>query len=82
MTLRHYSAEAKNESLAMRAEKVAAGPRSANGRGASGYGHPIRSMRKTASNVDLRRGAAIDENAENVRVAKRGPLSDRPQEIA
>jgi hypothetical protein len=39
-------------------------------------------MRKTASNVDLCRGAAIDENAENVRVAKRGPLSDRPQEIA
>jgi hypothetical protein len=32
---------------------------------APGYGHPIRSMRKTASNVDLRRCAAIDENAGN-----------------
>jgi hypothetical protein len=38
---------------------------------------------KTGSNVDFRWGAAtIDENAENVRVAKRGPLSDRPREIA
>jgi hypothetical protein len=39
-------------------------------------------MRKTGSIADLRWGAAIDENAENVRVAMRGPLSDRPREIA
>ena len=46
------------------------------------YGHPNRSMRKTASNVDLRRGAAIDDNAGNVPVAMRGPLPDRKPESA
>jgi hypothetical protein len=39
-------------------------------------------MRKTASNVDLRLGAVIDENAGNVRVAMPGPVADRRPEIA
>ena len=43
-----------------------------NSRDAPAYGHPIRSMRKTASNVGLRRCAAIDEDAGKVRFAKWG----------
>jgi hypothetical protein len=39
-------------------------------------------MRKTASNVDLRRGAMIDDDAGNVPVAMWGPLPDRQPEIA
>jgi hypothetical protein len=39
-------------------------------------------MRKTASNVDPRLGAAIDENAGNARVAMPGPMSDGRPEIA
>ena len=36
-------------------------------RDSAAYGHPIRSMRKAASNVELRRGVGIGENAGSVR---------------
>ena len=78
----HDLQEAKNQSAALRAENVAIACRAGSDSDAPAYGHPNRSVRKTASNVDLRRGAAIDDNAGNVPVAMRGPLPDRQPEIA
>jgi uncharacterized protein (DUF3084 family) len=78
----HYLQEAKNQSAALRAENAAIACRAGSDSDAPAYGHPNRSVRKTASNVDLRRGAAIDDNAGNVPVAMRGPLPDRQPEIA
>jgi hypothetical protein len=69
---RHYSRWTKNKSVPKARDNIQTTRRTDKNCDTGDYGHPIRSMRKAASNVELRRGAAIDENAGNVRSCDAG----------